>query len=96
VAATSVLDVAEAFVDIGRSAQRHIPAEFVTDSAWSIPEHDDFDRLWQADAGAGRRMAAANLSPPEVHHPPEVIGFLVALPVNVRRFLPRHATARPF
>ena len=47
---TSVLDVAEAFVDIDQSAQRHIPAELVMRFGLIETDNDEFDRLWQANA----------------------------------------------
>ena len=44
----SVLDVAEAFVDIGESAQERVPTELVTRFGLIETGDDEFDRLWKA------------------------------------------------
>jgi hypothetical protein len=50
---SSVLDVTEAFVDVGKSAQPCIPAELIARFGLVETDHDDFDRLWQAERPAG-------------------------------------------
>jgi hypothetical protein len=44
----SVLDIAEAFVDEGESAQSRVPAEMVSRFGLIETDDEEFDRLWNA------------------------------------------------
>jgi hypothetical protein len=46
--ASSVVAVCEAFVDVGDSAQRRVPADLVTRFSLVETDHDEFDGLWDA------------------------------------------------
>jgi hypothetical protein len=52
-ASSSVLDVAEAFVDVGKSAQSRVPAELIARFGLVETDPDQFDRLWEAAPPAG-------------------------------------------
>jgi hypothetical protein len=45
-ATSSVIDVAEAFVDVGSSAQTRVPPELSTRFGLVETDDDDFERLW--------------------------------------------------
>ena len=47
-ASCSVLDVAEAFVDVGKSAQPRVPGELIARFGLAETDHAQFDRLWEA------------------------------------------------
>ena len=50
---TSVIDVAEAFVDVGKSAQARVPVELVSRFGLVETDPDQFDRLWNAGRPGG-------------------------------------------
>ena len=52
-ASSWVLDVAEAFVDVGQSAQPRVPAELVNRFGLIETAHGEFDRIWDAATPAG-------------------------------------------
>ena len=47
-AASSVVDVAEAFMSVGESAQARVPAELVARFALTEVDHGEFERTWDA------------------------------------------------
>lgn len=46
-AATSVIDLAEAFVHVGESAQTQVPAELIVRFGLTPIGYDEFERLWE-------------------------------------------------
>lgn len=48
-----VLDVAEAFVDVGKSAQPRVSVELIARFGLVEVDHDEFDRLWDTERPAG-------------------------------------------
>ena len=50
---SSVLDVAEAFVDVGKSAQPRVSAELIARFGLVETDYDEFDGHWKAERPAG-------------------------------------------
>jgi hypothetical protein len=48
-----VLDVADAFVDVGKSARARVPVELIERFGLVEVDHDEFERLWDAERPAG-------------------------------------------
>jgi hypothetical protein len=52
-ACSLVLDVADAFVDVGKSARARVPVELIERFGLVEVDHDEFERLWDAERPAG-------------------------------------------